>query len=152
MILSASRTCARKFVRPKNSMARSGLQFERALAKILNDTKPKGMVVEHNPWFEYTSTAESGTKICCPDILLHDSDFGFIVCIEVKRTWTPQAIIKLKTLYCPVIFKALGTPVRPLVICQNMIPESPKPQSTLSFAFLAAEPVFQWLGQGPILW
>jgi hypothetical protein len=86
------------------------------------------------------------------DILLYDQEFDFYIAVEVKRTWTPLAMQKLKSVYCPVVSRAHASPTKPLVICQTLTPDSPRPKPNVPFALLSDEPVMQWLGRGAIRW
>jgi hypothetical protein len=83
-------------------------------------------------------------------ISLTPSQFYFIICIEVKLTWTEIAFEKLQNLYLPVIQKAFFSPVLPLVIVKNLRPNSPKPQSILSHALTLDSPLLHYLGVGSI--
>lgn len=142
----ARQTLPRKSPRPSNLAAKSGLVFER---KVFAELQKSFEKVEHNPWFEYR-LLNGGFGICCPDILIWDPENKFIVVIEVKQTWIPHAISKLRGLYCPIIEKALSLPTKPLVIAKNLIPESPKPMSSISLAIQNQSPLIQWRGIGPI--
>lgn len=150
MILSASRAPERVHKsRASNAAGYQGLLFERKTGKMLKSVLPRSMRLEHNPWFYYTAS-EGVRSACSPDFLIHDDDFGYIIVIEVKTTWVPGAILKLRALYCPVVSKALGRPTKPLVLVKHLTPDSPRPQSTLSFGLLARDPLIQWLGRGTI--
>lgn len=150
MILSASRAPERVHrSRASNSRGYIGLLYERKAAKMLKTVIPKSMTIEHGPWFYYTAS-EGVSGACQPDILIHDNDFGYIIVVEIKNTWVPGAIMKLRALYCPVVAKALGRPTKPLVLVKNLTPDSPRPQPTLSFGLVANNPLIQWLGQGTI--
>jgi hypothetical protein len=152
MILAANRTTSRNLPKPKTAVARSGLSFEKNLFESISKSAPAKVSVERNPWFVYRDSRSSDALQCQLDILIHDHEFEFYVVVEVKRTWTPLAMQKLKTVYCPVVARALGEPAKPLVICQNLTPSSPMPKSTVPFALLSDEPLMQWLGRGSIRW
>jgi len=83
-----------------------------------------------------------------------DSDlpklFSFIICIEVKLTYVEIAFEKLKNLYLPVVNKAFGIPVIPLVIVKNLTTFSPKSSPNLSKAIQLKLPLLNYLGSGPI--
>jgi hypothetical protein len=150
MILSASRAPERVHKsRASNARGYVGLLYERKAVKMLKSILPKSMSLEHNPWFYYTAS-EGTSGACCPDILIHDNDFDYIIVIEIKNTWVPGAIEKLRALYCPVVAKALERPTKPLVLVKNLTPDSPHPQPTLSFGLIATNPLIQWLGRGTI--
>lgn len=155
MIYSATRIPAPKFKRQRNTpMQRAGLKYQRDLTRALKQSAPTGLVVEPTPWFSYSDKrAQDGRAlICSPDILLVDQENEFVVVIEVKTTYTPTALDKLQKVYCPVVSRALKLPCRPLVICKNLTPDAPLPSSTLLYALRRDQPLFSWLGQGPIQW
>lgn len=152
MILSATPTSPRKFPRPAGLAARDGIAFERKFQRALHALVHTNAEwkLQRNPWFEYQDD-ERGYNVCSPDITLTDTKNDFIIVMEVKQTYVEDAIIKLRDLYCPVVFKATGIPAAPLVVVKNVLPNAPLPASRISFALQASTPVFQWLGQGPIL-
>ncbi len=134
---------------------RSGIVFQNRFTKALEKNLPGDIGSIPEPWFSYADTkskSENKWGICSPDIVLVDTENKFILVIEVKTTWTPEALEKLKTLYCPVVARAFGFPTKPLVVCKNLTPESPRPQPTISFALLSQNPLYQWLGTEPIRW
>lgn len=150
VILTASRAPERVHKsRASNAAGYVGLLYERKAVKMLRAVLPRSMKLEHNSWFYYTAS-EGVQSACCPDVLIHDDDFGYTIVVEIKNTWVPGAILKLKALYCPVVSRALGRPTKPIVLVKNLTPDSPRPQPTLSFGLLSAEPLIQWLGRGTI--
>jgi hypothetical protein len=131
--------------RPPSPAARLGLTYERKFWRAISRDFP---MAEHNPAFRYF--APDGSSHCCvPDILLpFDSE---IIVFEIKLSWTPLAIQKLRELYCPAVESALGLRTHPIVVVKNLRPESPRPQSTIARAVLARDPLLHWIGKGPIL-
>ena len=117
--------------------------------KMLKETLPKSMKLDHGPCFYYAAS-EGVSGACQPDVLIHDEEFGYTIVVEIKNTWVPGAILKLKALYCPVVSRALTRPTKPLVLVKNLTPDSPRPQTTLSFGLIAPNPLLQWLGRGTI--
>lgn len=152
MILSAERSSGRNIPKPKLAVARAGLSFEKNVFNAIIKEKPEKVTAERNPWFLYRDSQCSDSLSCQLDILLHDQEFDFYIAVEVKRTWTPLAMQTLENVYCPVVSRALGTPTKPLVICQILTPDSPIPKSTIPFALLSDAPMMQWLGRGAIRW
>lgn len=152
MILFATPTTPRKFPRPVSLSARVGLVFERQFYRALYAQvhSNKEWKLQRNPWFEYQDD-KSGHNVCCPDIILTDVKNDFVIVIEVKQTYIEEAITKLRNLYCPVVYKATGIPATALVVVKNVLPGAPSPASRISFALQTSTPVFQWLGQGPVL-
>lgn len=152
MILSASRTLEKKLPKPKSGPARAGLWYQARFSKAFGLSIPDGFIVETNPWFSYFDSSSRKESICSPDLIAIDTENEFVVVVEVKTTWTPLALEKLNSLYCPVVSRAFGLPTTPLVVCRILTPESPRPQTTVSFALLSQEPLIHWPNQGPILW
>lgn len=152
MILSANRISKRDVPRPANPIARSGLSYQRKFSQALDDSTPPGYIVEREPWFEYRDSRSDKSLVCCPDLLAVDNEEGFAIVIEIKRTWVPDAIEKLRRVYCPVVSAALGLPTRPLVVCKTLLPSCPRPSPTISFALFSDDPLFHWLGRGSIEW
>lgn len=136
--------------KPSNTAAKLGLRYERNVGKELAIHVTQGHFhkVEHNPWFTFYD--QFGYSNCCPDFLLY-LESGVVV-VEVKLTWVTVALPKLMELYCPVIGVALGMPVRPLVICRNLTPDSPQASLSLRDALLSDDRVLLWRTNGHILW
>jgi hypothetical protein len=150
MILSAKRAPERVHKsRASNAAGYVGLLYQRKAFKMLKAALPKSMSLEHEPWFYYTDSS-GAYGACSPDVLIHDNEFEYTIVVEIKNTWVSTALPKLKMLYCPVVEKALGKPTKPIVLVKNLTPDSPKPQSRLSFALVSSDPLLQWLGRGNI--
>lgn len=152
MIHKAAQIAAPKFPRPKLPRQRAGLAYQRQVAKAFAASAPSGILVHPDTWYSYQAEVNGKWSMCSPDVLLFDAENGFIVAVEVKTTYTPLALEKLQRVYCPVVSRATGLPVTPLVVCKHLIPQCPRPSPTISFALLSGKPLFQWLGKGPILW
>jgi len=152
MILSAKRIDKKDLPKPRTTVARSGLSFQRKFSRELQFGAPKSFTFETDAWFEYRHRMVTTPLFCSPDLLAIDNEEKFILIVEVKQTWTPLAIQKLRDVYCPVVQKALNLPCRPLVAAKILIPSAPRPQPTLSFALLSDDPLIHWTGRGPILW
>ncbi len=157
MIIAAKEINPRKFPRPKGPASRLGLAFQKKFTKALESgvSLDGDVGVKVEPWFEYTELPTVGnprTAICSPDLLVLDVENGFITVIEIKLTYTPLALIKLRNIYCPVVSLALGLPTLPLVVCKNLTPTSPKPHLSFYDAIRSKEPLFHWIGRGTILW
>ena len=146
LIVSASRANRRIYKsRASNSKGYVGLKFQREAIAAIKNAAPKEMNVLAEPWFVY-----NGENYCAPDCLIVDSEFHFIIVIEIKYTYTPAAIEKLKELYCPVVAKAFNLPTKPLVLVKNLIPGCPIPAFSISSALLREIPLIQYLGTGKI--
>lgn len=152
MILSAKQIDPKTLPRPQTTVAKNGLGFQRKFTRQFAQSAPEGFVAVPEPWFEYVDNRSPQPLICCPDLIARDLDFGFWLVIEVKQTWTPLALQKLRDVYCPVVAKAFGKPAKPLVVCRRLTTDSPRPQPTVTFALVADNPLIHWTGQGPILW
>jgi|SRR5215467_12098502 len=125
-----------------------GLRYERRLLKEITSLfKYRDFEIEHNPWFFYTLD-DNSTGACSPDILLHDNELGLTWVIEVKYTWIPDAIQKLRDLYCPVVELALSRITEPLVVVKRLTPDSPTPK--LGLLLPSDVKLFQWSETGPI--
>jgi hypothetical protein len=155
-LLSSSRTNARLIPSSAclTAAQASGLAYEhKVLGALAEALASAGLSFDlaHNPWFEYhTST---GQGLCVPDILLtiNSSEFkNLIFVIEIKLTYTIEAIAKLRGLYCPVVEAALARRALPLVICKNLTPEASYAHGIFFPALDLPEPLFQWLGTASI--
>ncbi len=153
MILSAQQIDKRNLPRPQSLPARNGLGYQRKFSRQFFESAPDHYSIITEPWFEYRDSRAPGESLICgPDLIAFDEEYKFLIVIEVKQTWTPLALQKLRDIYCPVVSAAWRLPAKPLVACKRLNPESPRPQSTVSFALLSHEPLIHWIGQGPILW
>lgn len=147
--LSASRCEPRIFPRPNSVAARLGLAYEKKVLKALSTTaRSMGAQVEAQPWFRFVDGHGRGQAV--PDALFHFGDRTLV--IEIKYTFTLDAVVKLHGLYVPVVKAAYKTRVYPLIICKNLTPGALATVSQLNAAFdLPAHiPTLQWLGHGPI--
>lgn len=156
-LTSASR-CPAVFSKPRTSRLSpaqaNGVRFENKVHKALAIlAKSLNARVERNPWFRFIDS--NGPGACSPDAILWLNPVLALI-VEVKYTWTPVAAPKLRGLYIPVVNLALKPPIiRSLIVCKNLTPDSPRPISRIceGTQFTAREPsVYQWLGQGPLLW
>lgn len=149
LILSAERAPNKvHHSRASNSAGYIGLKYERSVIKMLKSILPQTMELENNVWFYYKTETEKSA--CSTDVIIFDKEFGFIIVVEIKFTWTPAAIQKLKELYCPVVTKVFNLPTKPLVIVKNLIPGCPLPKFSISGALLSDNPLVQWIGTGTL--
>jgi hypothetical protein len=151
IIIEAEATFARAQSRPQGLAAREGLRFERKVFSELRKALPdKGFLVERNPWFRYRKP--DGTEhFCSPDILVTVREDGYIAIVEVKLSWVPNVLDKVRNLYCPVVQRALDVPTKGLVIVKNSGPGAPQANSRFMFALMSANPFLVWRGDGPIV-
>src|SRR5215469_9962023 len=150
MIEFATEIPRRTLPKPTSNLAKLGLSYERKLVKALDESAPPGISIVHNPWLEYRRTGDE-LKTCCPDIIIVDEAEGYAMVVEVKLNWTPLALQKLRDLYVPVlnhVGRKFNYKNKPLVIVKNLTPDSPRPQSRLTWAFNAETPLFHWSGLG----
>lgn len=152
----AARCYPRQMPRARNPNSVAGLTYERKVISALCDSLVvSGLTFDlcHNPWFEFQGTYGSG--LCVPDGMVSVQQGEYrdkIFVIEVKLTYTEEAIDKLLNLYCPVVAKAFDLPAVPVVICKNLVPGAPKALPTFFGAVEAFEcnqvpfPLIQWLG------
>jgi len=132
----------------------NGIRYERKVHRALAVlAKYVGAVVEHNPWFKFVDI--NGIGICSPDAILW-MEPALALVIEIKYTWIPTAGVKLRGLYIPVVNAALKPAIlRSLIICKNLTPQSPQPIESICEGTQFSvnnSPVYQWLGQGPLIW
>lgn len=126
---------------PSNAASIAGIRYENKIFKTL---VASGDDVEHNPWFRY------GSRYCCPDIILYRLAQGIAIVIEVKLTYCPDAISKLKAVYLPVLSASTQLyQFKPLIIARNLIP-GVAPAPSLSEALNQPIPLIHWIGRGPI--
>lgn len=155
-----STRCAPVFSRPRPSrltpQQAAGLAYEKkvgnALSLLCKRLGPDAKL-EKNPWFSFQDA--NGTGACSPDNLLIVERAGLVLVVEVKLSFLPTALTKLARLYVPIVNATLKPLIiRSVVICKNVIPGTPMPISGLGSTEMTASSaaVYQWLGQGPILW
>ncbi len=127
---------------PTTESQKLGLRYEK---KVVRALLARGCDLEHNPWFG------GDWGVCCPDVVVYELCKNRAIVIEVKLSYTPEALKKLVELYCPVVESAVGLRTFPLVICKNVsfgVNLSPK---KLYEVLDRAWPIYQWLGRGVIL-
>ena len=100
-------------------------------------------------WFEYEIRGR--TKYCQPDILVSFFPQAMLV-LELKYTFVPEAITKMRQLYLPVVSKALKVPAVGAVVVKNLTSGWIGPIThDLSEAFQIAKtgeiPILHWIGQ-----
>lgn len=152
MIKSALQIPARALPKPASPLQRAGLTYERKLINALRGGAPRGIQIFHNLWFSYTDIGNETLKSCCPDLIIFDEGFDYVVVGEVKLTWTPLAATKLHEVYLPVVAKAFKKPTVGVVFCKNLLPSSPRPALTVSKSFASGSGLFHWIGKGEIVW
>lgn len=112
--------------------------------------KARNFTLEHNPWFEYLG------RVYCPDIIIYELPFNRIIVVEVKLTYTPMALAKLKGIYCPMVKSATTLEkykIFPLVICKNITPNVLNDlffNDSIHSAIESHSPIYVWPGNGPI--
>ena len=144
--LRSVKRCAAQLVpKGRTPAQREGLRYERKVRDALRLALGDANVV-HNPWFIFEDA--EGSAYCCPDFII-TLPYGIVV-IEVKLSYVDEAIIKLRRLYCPVVAKAFGEAVTPLVICRHLTPLAPPAASALGPALSLGVPLMHWLGLGPL--
>lgn len=150
-LLSAERCSARPLPRVRNRIRRLGIAYENNVKKELVKTaKANDLMIESQPWFAFVDKWGRGQAV--PDfVILVD---GFALIIEVKLSFVPTAIDKLRYFYAPVVGMALGRETRQLIICKNLIPGVLGVVRSLRSALdlTASVPTLQWLGRGEIAW
>ena len=138
--------------KPARPSAKQGLRYEAKVERELASLSARGLFsqVERTPWFDFADSL--GSSCCAPDFVLHQPG-GAIIVIEVKLTWVPVALPKLRQLYIPVVSKALHSNVIfPLVIVKNLTPDAPPAEFTLSRALASKSCLLYWPDNGPMQW
>jgi hypothetical protein len=125
---------------PTSIHAKNGLRYERKVVKALS----KAYLLSHNPWYFFEDMNGPGHIV--PDAIIEYQDQ--LIIIEIKLTYTAEAIFKLRNLYCPVISYATNKETLPLVITKNLTSASPNPAFNVSSALINPEPLLHWLGKG----
>jgi hypothetical protein len=145
-IYSAAQILKRPMPKPQTLAQKQGIRYEKNVIKAL---KAHGLIIEHNPWFEY-ETLDRVCSWCIPDALIHINEE--IIVAEIKLTYTPEALEKLLNVYCPVIEKALKCKAAPLVIIKNALLINSGLTTCLDLydALKSPLPIYQWIGRGPI--
>lgn len=141
--LIAKRIPPRHLPQPTTLAQKQGLRYEKRVVKALVAT---GLDIEHGPWFEYWG------GVCCPDVVIYQLAQNRAIVVEVKLTYTPLAIKKLNTIYCPVVAQATGLKIYPLVISKNLLNTNDQffVAGDINSALLFAPPILHYRS-GPIL-
>lgn len=101
----------------------------------------------HGPWIEYRD--HDGLGVCQPDFIVRLP--GRILVIEAKLTFVQNAILKLQTLYIPLVMHIEGRlDVQGTVVCQNVTAHTPETVFHLDAPGLSQPSVYHWLGRMPI--
>jgi Holliday junction resolvase len=140
--LLATRIPPRSLPLPQTLQQKQGLRYERKVVKAL---RARGFDVEHNPWFDYIG------GVCCPDIVIYELCKNRAIVVEVKLTYTPEAIVKSKSIYCRVVSEVTGLRSYPLVICKHLTNSTATCVGDFYKVLESPNPIYQWLGKGPIL-
>lgn len=151
-MISVRQIPPRPLPKPKTEIQKQGLRYEKRVIKQLK----RHWEVEHNPWFE-TQVQDDHPKFLCPDAIIWQQ--GQIIVLEVKLTYTPEALKKLKEKYVPAVEQTYeGSKVLPLVIAKNTPPIAGIPgenefrvfHQSLKEALGHFWPVYFWSGRGPL--
>lgn len=100
--------------RPRGAKA-AGVRYERALAREL---VPGGF--QAGVWFEFRDRGGSGW--CQPDLILVGT--RSVLVLEAKYTWTRVGHEQIEFLYRPVLERVFDLPVKGVVVCRVLIPET----------------------------
>jgi hypothetical protein len=105
----------------RSGAQKAGLAYQSRVGRHLGDTCPATSVVS-GPWFYY-SDATRVRSYCQPDFLIRTLSGRALVVVEAKLRWTSDAWWQLRSLYLPVLRKAmLGETLLPLCICRSYDP------------------------------
>lgn len=147
--LSAERCSARPMPKVSNIYGKMGLAYEKkACVALAALAKKIGATFEAQPWFRFNDANGNGQAV--PDFLLKLADITLVG--EIKYTFTPDAVTKLRGLYLPVVLATTRTRALPLVVCKTLTPDCTRTIFNLRDAFASHEliPTLQWLGSGVI--
>lgn len=144
---------ARPLARPgfparANTIAqRKGLAYQKAVCKAL--------LGHSGAWFEFEDAI--GPGICQPDLYFTlGGEARALALVEIKLTYTQEALDQLLRLYSPVLALAFHLPVFPVVICKNLTPRATALPICGDFAsaLRASRPglpsICHWLGASPL--
>lgn len=129
--------------------ANLGLRYEKKVVLAISEsiTTPK-IRLEHNPWFRFVDSSRSG--YASPDILLFCG--SFMVIVEIKYTFTVEALRKVRRFYEPIVRGVYQLPAIPMIVARNLTPEAPKPNYTIHAALGETGHLLHWMGEGKISW
>lgn len=153
-IQKAQRVPARLMPPATSPAAKAGLRFQARVAKQLDKAAAAiGGRFDSEPWFRFERRVDVGHAV--PDGLFTFADFQLV--IEVKQTFVEEGVAKLQRLYVPVVAKAHGLRVRPLLICKYLTSAAADFPlvETLSEAFFTPQgsvSVLHYPDSGPIRW
>lgn len=127
--------------RPRGAKA-AGIRYERLFKSYLS-------TANHGQWFEY-ETIDGQTHYCQTDALVSFLPDLMLV-LELKYTLVPDAAIKLRGLYIPVVTTAMGLTTYGAVVSRNLTP-NPGPLAyslteALTLARTGLIPTLHWVGQ-----
>ena len=105
---------------------RKGLTYEKRAGKELERLLGVGRSLLVGPWFTYLDE-NLWLRYCQPDFIYADK-YGNIVVVEVKLTWVPEAIIKLRGLYGIVVQQIKCKKPRLMVLVKNLASGCPRPR------------------------
>lgn len=138
----AKRIPPRPLPKPTTLQQKQGLRYEKNVVKAL---RARGFDLEHNPWFEHTH------GVCCPDIIVYELSQNRAIVIEVKLTFVPEALDKLRTLYCPIVAEVTGLRALPAIIFKNGNASGIAFQPSFWQMLDTPSPIYLWPGHGPII-
>lgn len=153
-IVKAQRVASREMPVATSPAARAGLRFQALVSRQLAKSADSiGGRFDPEPWFKFERRIDIGHAV--PDGVFTFADFQLV--IEVKQTFVLEGVSKLQRLYVPVVAKAFGLRVRPLLICKYLTSQAADFPlvETLSEAFFTPSgevPVLHYPDSGPIQW
>ena len=120
----------------------AGLRYEKQFAAHVTGSL-------RGQWFAYEIRGR--TKYCQPDVLVSFFPQAMLV-LELKYTFVPEAITKMRELYLPVVSKALKVPTVGAIVVKNLTSGWIGPIThDLSEAFEVGKtgeiPILHWVGQ-----
>lgn len=149
-----ARPCSRPKGIPRFSRARgsraAGLAYERKLAKAIGSDFPLAF---HGQWYEFEDAAGHG--YCQPDIVIPQD--RFVVCVEVKLSAQDSAWLQARGLYKPILEHVYRKPCICIVATKYLRSEragdiiaTSLADAVTSAEVLNVQPLWHWIGQGPL--
>ncbi len=131
-----------------------GLAYQKKVAKAIR-LLPEIQHVEETPWFGFSDSTGGG--LASPDLLVY-TNYDAVLCIEVKLSWTPDAVSQLYDFYLPILTRVAQTEllpasrVVPLIITKNLLPNAPRAELNINSALKHNPSLLHWRGEGGIRW
>lgn len=127
-----------------------GLTFERRIKKELHRHAAFGNLTHllHTPQIDYVDA--QGHGVCFPDFIFLRNNH--VVVVEIKLSWIPTALPKLKELYIPLIERLFNKAAVPLVITKRLVAAAPASAFSIREALALPSALLSWPQSGHVIW